>query len=251
MSGYDPAGPVATNLRTVSAALAYDDETTGQTVILIVNQAIYIPDLHHNLLSTMQVRLNDVKINDTPRFLTDNPDELTHSIVIPMDGTDLPFVIPLTLKGVASTFPTRTPTAEEFEQLPHFILTSDAPDYDPHDPTFAEQEEALTKPLLATGDRIGAAPPPPVHRICQVSNKTLGRKVNLEMDGIRLSLQSISVAFDEDALPRTMQTVRASTPGKQFDAEHLSRNWGIDIHAARRTVNATTQRGIRTLLHPT
>jgi hypothetical protein len=57
VSGYDPTGPIATNLRTVSAALAYDDALTGQTIILIVNQAIYIPDLAHNLLSTMQVRL--------------------------------------------------------------------------------------------------------------------------------------------------------------------------------------------------
>ena len=40
--GYDPTGPVFSNLHTVSAALAYDDATTGQTVILIVNRAIYI-----------------------------------------------------------------------------------------------------------------------------------------------------------------------------------------------------------------
>ena len=38
--------------------------------------------------------------------------------------------------------------------------------------------------------------------------------------------------------------------GKQFE-EHLSRNMGIDIHTAHRTVKVTTQRGIRTLLHPT
>ena len=63
------------------------------------------------------------------------------------------------------------------------------------------------------------------------------------------------MAFDEDALPtelgRSVQTLRAGTPGKQLDAEHLSRNLGIDLHAARRTMQATTQRGIRRLLHPT
>lgn len=121
VSGYNPSGPVASNLRTVSAALAYDDAMSGQTVILIVNQAIYIPDLNHNLLGTMQLCLNDVKVNDVPRFLTDRPDQHTHSLVIPT--ADDPYVIPLTLKGVASSFPTRKPTEDEYETLPHLHLT--------------------------------------------------------------------------------------------------------------------------------
>ncbi|KAI2503149.1 hypothetical protein MHU86_11340 [Fragilaria crotonensis] len=143
----------------------------------------------------MQVRLNDVKINDTPRFLTDNPDELTHSIVIPMADSDEPFVIPLSLKGVSSSFPTRKPTIEEYETLPHLTLTSDEPEYDPHDTSFAEQEDALTKYVSETGDRIGAAPRP--HRICMVSNTSLAQQTNIDHDGVRLSLQSISVALDE------------------------------------------------------
>ena len=41
VSGYDPSGPVAQDLRrTVSAALAYDDPVSGETVILMVHQAI-------------------------------------------------------------------------------------------------------------------------------------------------------------------------------------------------------------------
>ena len=71
VTGYNPNGPVAKDLRTVSAALAYDDASTGKTVILLVHQAIYIPELRHNLLSMMQVRLNDVVVNETSRFLTD------------------------------------------------------------------------------------------------------------------------------------------------------------------------------------
>jgi hypothetical protein len=56
VSGYDPSGPIAQDLKTVSAALAYDDPVSDETVILMVHQAIYIPELSHNLLSTMQVR---------------------------------------------------------------------------------------------------------------------------------------------------------------------------------------------------
>jgi hypothetical protein len=91
-------------------------------------------------------------VNDCPRFLTDQITDLTHSIVIPVDESDQPYVIPLTLQGVTSSFPTRKPTVAEYESLPHLSLTSDEPTYDPYDVTFAEQEEALTEiPVGARG----------------------------------------------------------------------------------------------------
>ena len=234
VSGYNPKGPVAKDLRTVAAALVYDDTVAGQTGILIVNQAIYIHDLKHNLLSTMQLRLNVVQVNDVPRFLTEQPTEHTHLLVIPMETSETPYIIPFTIKGVASTFPTREPTREEYNELPHLVLTSDSPDYDPHDPTYAKQEDALLKHVSDTGDQI-VANPPSTSRLCVVSNT-----INSELDGIGASLQGICVTFDDKELSRalgsavTIQVVKTSGPGRQFEAEHIARNWGIDIHAARR-----------------
>jgi hypothetical protein len=85
ITGYDPSGPTSKNLRTVSAALAYDDPFIGETVILLVHQAIFIPEIAHNLLSTMQVRLNDVTVNNCPRFLTEHITDQTHLIVTPVN----------------------------------------------------------------------------------------------------------------------------------------------------------------------
>ena len=91
VTGYNPTGPIAKDLRTVSAAQAYDDPVTGEMVILLVHQAIHIPDLEHNLLLTMQVRLNDVLVSDTtPRFLTDNVTDLTHTLAIPTSDVSKP-----------------------------------------------------------------------------------------------------------------------------------------------------------------
>ena len=113
VTGYDPNGPVKNNLCTVFTAMAYDDAVTGETVILLVHQAIRVPDLDHNLLAPMQRRTNDVTVNDVPRFLTENPTMLTHcSFVIPTDDPTEPYVIPMTLHGVASSFPTRKPTIQ-------------------------------------------------------------------------------------------------------------------------------------------
>jgi hypothetical protein len=208
VTGYNPQGPVNSNLRTVSAALAYDDATTGESVILVVHQAIYIPDLNHNLLSTMQLRLNDVTVNDVPRFLTEKPTPLTHALVIPTDNFDDPYVIPMSLHGISSTFPTRKPTVKEYKTLPHLVLTSEEPQYDPHNPALAQHEEALAKAVLEKGDRIGALPP---RRLCSVS-KTL-----LDASGsnrVQLVLKQISTVHDDAALCDTMQanisTVRSA-----------------------------------------
>ena len=110
VSGYNPSGPVNKDLKTVSAALAHNDPVSGETLILMVNQAISIPDISHNLLSPMQLRLNDVVVNEVPRFLTEDVTDHTHSLVVPIEDSPTPYVIPLSLRGVTSTFPTRKPT---------------------------------------------------------------------------------------------------------------------------------------------
>jgi hypothetical protein len=218
-------------------------------VILVVHQAIYIPGLNHNLLSTMQLRLNDVIVNDVPRFLTDRPTPLTHTLVIPTDHFDDPYVIPMSLHGVASSFPTRKPTVQEYESLPHLILTSEEPAYDPHDASMAQHEDALAKAVLETGDRIGALPP---RRLCLVSKTSLLTPLP---DGIQLTLKQISTIHDDAAFCTTMQTniatVRSASAGPHLTPQVLATNWGIDMRTATRTVQATTQRGIRTVLHPT
>jgi hypothetical protein len=62
-------------------ALAYDCPNTGETFILIANQVIHDPKLTHNLLSPIQMWLNDMEVNEKPKFLTDTPTEHDHAIL--------------------------------------------------------------------------------------------------------------------------------------------------------------------------
>ena len=107
----------------------------------------------------MQLRLNDVIVNDTPKFLTEKPTEQSHALIIPSNDPDDPdnkLLIPLSIQGVTSTFPTRKPTAEEYETCPCYELTYETPEYEPNDPRYAQQEAAAaasTDPLLETGDQ--------------------------------------------------------------------------------------------------
>ena len=66
--GDDKQLGVTKNYRTISAAVAYSDPETGQAVILIINQATYIPQLEVNLLNPTQLRLNGVKSQKKPSF---------------------------------------------------------------------------------------------------------------------------------------------------------------------------------------
>ena len=84
----------------------------------------------------------DVKVDETPKFLTENPTDIMHAIS-GKDADGIQVTIPLSLKGVTSYFLTRKPTKEEFNSCPRFDLTYEAPIWDPHSEIFKQQEEAL------------------------------------------------------------------------------------------------------------
>ena len=141
--GYDKSKwTFGSNIKTVSGALAYDNPTSGTTVIIVVDQAIHVPTMDCNLICPMQVRMNDVKLDDKPKFLTEDPTDESHAISCE-DNTATLVNISLSLKGVTSYFPTRKPTKHEFENCPRIELTYLTHDWDPHSATFQEQEQAL------------------------------------------------------------------------------------------------------------
>jgi hypothetical protein len=122
VTGWDPEVETQ-SLRIVSAALVYTMPQPGKTVLLIVHQSILSPTLNHNFLSTMKLRLHDVIVNETPKFQSFNPTNLSHSISVTGDNADDALVIPLELNGVVSCFPTFKPTQLEFETCDRYELT--------------------------------------------------------------------------------------------------------------------------------
>ena len=133
VSGYDPSLP-GRKAEIVDAAVLYVTADTFEPVILLIHQAIYIPELEHCLLCPMQCRMNGVEISETPKFLVKNPTALDHSIRIfqPEDQAH-PLNIPLQLDGVVSYFSIRCPTVGEFEddRIPQIELTAAGAEWDP------------------------------------------------------------------------------------------------------------------------
>jgi hypothetical protein len=127
VSGYDPKGLVDMALKTVYDVIAYDVPGSGMFVIIIVQQAINLPHLPHNLLNPMQMRLNDVVVNETPKFQCANPIYLYHTTTVKGDNMNDELIIPLDLRGVVSCFTTRMPTQEEFDTCDRYKLTYESP----------------------------------------------------------------------------------------------------------------------------
>jgi hypothetical protein len=69
ITGFDPTQGRITDLNLVSAALGYDCPQTGVTSILMVHQAVHIPTMDNGLLCLMQMRRNDIELNEYPKFM--------------------------------------------------------------------------------------------------------------------------------------------------------------------------------------
>jgi hypothetical protein len=121
VSPYHPDYPPITGMPIMQAATAYDDPDSGETVILIVNQGIYLGEaLENSILNPNQLRAYGIIVDDIHKHLAPDPNKATHSMR--MQGDD--FRIPLLMDGVISAFHSRPPTSKKLETCHWIVLTS-------------------------------------------------------------------------------------------------------------------------------
>ena len=106
----------------------------------MINQSIHINGLVNHLLCAMHYCLNDVHINEVPKFLAESPSETTESpsetacaieLVNPFDATHS-LIIMLQLNGVTSYFDLYSLSVAEYENedIPKIHLTVEEPPLD-------------------------------------------------------------------------------------------------------------------------
>jgi len=79
-----------------SVATAWDHPETGETYILVLNEALYFGDrMNHSLICPNQLRDFGVIVNDVPTFYDPTS---SHSIIVPTVDLELP----LLMRGVFS-----------------------------------------------------------------------------------------------------------------------------------------------------
>jgi hypothetical protein len=143
--GFSKSLSVKEDIPIDKAAFAYDDHNTGETLIVVVNQALYFGDkLSNVLLNLNQVRAHGLTVNECPKHLSRGKSE--HAIIT-KDGSH---TFPLKLKGLMSYFEVCTLTLEEIANCHHIEITSLNIEWEPYSDVFAEEE---IKYLQATDDQ--------------------------------------------------------------------------------------------------
>ena len=122
----------------VTAAVAYDCDITGDTHILVICNALYLDEMEVNLIPPMMMRLAGIKVDECPKFLSDNPSEENHSAFFEEFGIRIPFL----LDGIISYIPTRKPSTSELKanEGNYLLLTPNTPSWDPHSDVYQDQE---------------------------------------------------------------------------------------------------------------
>ena len=258
VTGYDKSDGPKT-YQTVSGVIGYNHPRNGEVHLLQVHQAIYMPQLEHNLLCPMQLRLNDIEVNEMPKFLSKDPTDAHHSIGIPTQG-DETLTIPLSLDGVTSCFPSFKPTLEQFDSAEEGVnlhdITYDLPDWDPHSEDYSRREANMLDSQGNVYERQQRRP----LRICSLGStcETFDGDFGIALQANRQVSQVQSTTsgsmpvdrgrWDDKHVFNIAAMSSASSP--KLDPETLAQRWGIGIAAAKKTIERTTQRGFRTVAHP-
>jgi hypothetical protein len=79
-----------TNVPIASVATAWDHPETGESYLLIINEALYFGDrMNHSLLCPNQLRDFGIRVHDVPTQYDPNS---SHSIYIPDSDLELPWI---------------------------------------------------------------------------------------------------------------------------------------------------------------
>ena len=116
----------------ISGSVAFDHPQTEQVYLLIFHQCIHSDHLDHNLLCQMSFRMNGVEINETPKFLLENPTYSIHAIIVEKPEGGGLLVFPILINGVKSYFTCQNLKISEYKDrdLPIIDFSVESPDWD-------------------------------------------------------------------------------------------------------------------------
>ena len=224
-SDYQPK----TNVPIAKCATVYTCPESGQSVLIVADQVLWFgADLHCSLLNPHQIRSFGHSLCNDPW----DPNR-----ALGLDAGDI--FIPLMASGPNLFFKTYVPNDWEMSNLPTVELT--APHWDP---------STLIMPV-STGSHDKYRT---VYALSSLSESgTLLRNVTFSLDARTLSALYSSAIHVPDATPGTAHSIAATVTGERHSSvtpENLARMWSIGIETAKQTLHVTTQKDIRTAIHP-
>jgi len=199
----------------------------------------------------MQCRVNDVIVDETPKFLASDPTDQTHALTVAdPDDPSRTLTLPLLLRGVTSLLYVRNVTADDFynTDIPRIDLTSETLTWDPTTTLFEEQEDGM---LNYSGAIVNDAAVRGPHLVINslFSFTTDTADITHDCNLHRVLRSHVTISNMDSHLTQTNDIrSRKSAP---IDYATLANRWMISPAKAKQTVQRTTQRGVRTCVNPT
>ena len=241
---YNDEYSAKTNVPIVSAAAGYTSHT-GENYILILNEALSMPELDHSLINPNQLRSNGIEVQDNPYS------EEPMSIISHTDG----ICIVLLSKGTTIYIDTWAPSQKDLESLPHIELSSKI-EWNPEKvefPSYSRSErEMIEKRNIKSTYRISLSSVEADNTLENKNHTNNGINSNIPFnfneDVIRISSTKVGpLSEGEIQYPRTFLS---SNRHSSVTAEELSNRWCIGLKQAQLTLDATTRKLVRSAIMP-
>ena len=252
VEAYTPDYP-SKEIPIATVATAYDCPDSGETYVLIINEALYFGDtLSFSLLCPNQLRDNEIHVDE--RHRTHAPDSI-FGIYIPTT----PLHIPFDLDGVIAGFYSRRPTESELDNIANHVELTSEVEWIPHSfsTSLAEEEfedlEFLSS-LRARQVRVLKSKIKKqqirTSRECMCASQAL---TELEFANEVTTMNPTDPILHRIASLNTTTKINAIRTGDVNSAitpENVAKRWMIGVEQAKKTLGVTTQRGVRTIPNP-
>ncbi len=197
----------------------------------------------------MQCRVNDVTVNNLPKFLVADPTDQTHASTLTNPNNPLqPVILPLTLRGVTSLLNVRSVTIHEFNSHDYLRLhlTSETLIWAPTTDLYEQQEHAM---MDYSGNIVcDAAMRGPKLILNELQSLTTDLADLTHDCNFHQVLSSHVVVSSGNASLSGHVRSRKTVP---LDFMTHAGWWMIAPDRAKKTVQRTMQQGVRTCLNPT
>jgi hypothetical protein len=229
----------------------WTDQSDSSEHLLVGDQMLWFgTQLPHSLINPNQLRAYGLNVNDDP---FDNSRKFginSEHLFIPFDTT-----------GTVVHFDTRVPTEWEKSHLPVVLLTGE--DWNPLEevlrPSFSTREEKEMRNIKSLTIRqvseTNVKMEVKIHGEMEASLGKISRVYSEQefRDGL-ISAVQVATSYREDVdkmeYGRKACAVITNERHSKVTPEELSRKWSIGLQTAKDTLRVTTQKGIRTAIHP-
>ena len=196
--------------------------------------------LTKTLLNPNQMRANRVIVDSCPRQFDSTS---THSIFFATENVR----IPLLLDGIISYIPTQLPSLKELEECNWLSLTSEE-EWRPYSDDFIQAEAETNKESEIPFERdaksrLILAFTTFDTRHCEISQVLSGVSSTLVED-------TLIEALEATVMVRNLGATSSTKPRGGIEPAELARRWGIGLESAKQTLKVTTQKGLRSAVHP-